>query len=57
MAEAADVLGTQRATDTVRAALQQAVRRARLESLITWEFPDDADEVLRAQRAARRFGG
>lgn len=55
MAEAAAVLGTTRPTDTVRASLQQAVRRAHLRRLTEWVLPDTALEVLEEQRARRRF--
>lgn len=54
MIEAAAVLGTERPTDTVRAALAQAVRRAHLASLAAWELPDGADARLAEQRAPRR---
>lgn len=56
VAEAAGVLGTERATDTVRAALQQAVRRAHMRNLVAWELPETADRELAEQRTERRHG-
>lgn len=55
MAEAASVLGTTKATETVRVSLEQAVRRAHLRRLTEWVLPDSAVEVLEEQRAHRRF--
>ena len=54
VAAAADVLGTRRTSDTVRAALEGAVRRARLENLVAWELPDEAMQELDERRAPRR---
>jgi len=54
MAEAAAALGTTKPTDTVRASLQQAVRRAHMRNLIAWELPDSAGELLEEQRGHRR---
>jgi Arc/MetJ family transcription regulator len=56
VAAAADVLGTRRTTDTVRAALEQAVRRAHLDRLVAWELPDSATAELERRRAPRRAG-
>lgn len=55
MAKAAAVLGTTRPTETVRASLEQAVRRAHIRRLTEWVLPDSAVEVLEEQRAHRRF--
>ncbi|MBA3432890.1 MAG: type II toxin-antitoxin system VapB family antitoxin [Actinobacteria bacterium] len=54
LTEAARALGTKGPTSTVRAALENAVRRRRLESLASWEVglaPDDLAQ-LRAPRLA-----
>lgn len=56
LVEASRVLGTDGPTPTVRAALEEVVRRQRLESLASWDLeltPEDLDE-LRAPRAAER---
>jgi hypothetical protein len=48
--EAEGILGTSGPTGTVRAALEDVVRRARLKSLTTWEIelkPDDLEELRR----------
>lgn len=48
--DAGDILGTSGPTGTVRAALEEVVRRARLRSLATWDIglePDDLDELRR----------
>jgi len=54
VAEAAEVLGTSKPTDTVRASLSQTVRQARLQNLVSWELPDTAYEELERQRESRR---
>ncbi len=54
MASAAATLGTERATDTVRASLEQTVRQAHVRRLLAWELPETADEELAEQRAPRR---
>ena len=56
--EAEEVLGTVGPTGTVRAALEDVVRRARLRNLTTWEVeltPADLEHMLEAldQRARR----
>jgi Arc/MetJ family transcription regulator len=51
---AAEALGTTRPTDTVRASLEQSVRRAHVANLVGWELPDDAAADLERQREARR---
>lgn len=52
LAQAAEVLGTQGATQTVRNALEEIVRRNRLTSLASWDVGapvDDLDpDLLRA---------
>lgn len=53
LARAARELGTQRPTDTVRAALERAARREHVRNLLGWELPDDAGEALATQRAPR----
>ncbi len=55
VARAAETLGTERTTDTVRASLEQTVRRAHVRNLLAWELPDTADETLAEQRAPREF--
>jgi hypothetical protein len=48
--EAEGVLGTSGPTGTVRAALEDVVRRAHLKRLTTWEIeltPDDLEELRR----------
>lgn len=51
VAEARDVLGTGGTTDTVRAALEDVVRRDKLRRLAEWTFehvtPDELDELER----------
>ena len=54
VAEAAEVLGTSKPTDTVRASLSQTVRQARLQNLVSWELPGTAYEELERQRESRR---
>ena len=56
VAKAAEVLGTSKPTDTVRASLGQTVRQARLQNLVSWELPDTAYEELKQQREHRRGG-
>jgi len=53
--QAAEVLGTTSKTDTVRSALEGAVRRAHVKNLIAWELPDAAMDELDAQRRPREF--
>jgi len=56
LTEASRVLGTTGPTPTVRAALEEVVRRQRLESLASWDLaltPEELDE-LRAPRSAER---
>jgi Arc/MetJ family transcription regulator len=53
MTEAAEALGTARPTDTVRAALEQAVRHAHVSNLVAWELPDAATQRLADQRVPR----
>ncbi len=53
--QAAHALGTTSKTDTVRSALEAAVRRARVENLIEWELSDSAMDELDAQRRPREF--
>ena len=55
VARAAEALGTSSKTETVRAALERAVRREHLQSLIEWELPDSATDELEAQRRTRDF--
>ena len=56
MARAAEVLGTTRATDTVRAALEGTVRSEHVRSLVAWELPDGAGDELARQREPRHAG-
>jgi len=53
VARAAQVLGTTSKTETVRAALERAVRREHVKSLIEWELPDSASEQLDERRRTR----
>jgi Arc/MetJ family transcription regulator len=55
MDEAAEILGTEKATDTVRASLMQTVRREHLRNLAAWEMPDTAEAELARQREWRAF--
>jgi len=55
VAQAAEVLGTTSKTDTVRAALERAVRREHIRSLVEWELPDSAPDELAARRRTRDF--
>lgn len=52
---AAEALGTTSKTDTVRSALEGAVRRAHVKKLIEWELPDSAMDDLERQRRSREF--
>jgi Arc/MetJ family transcription regulator len=54
MERAAQVLGTSSKTDTVRAALERAVRDESLKRLAAWELPDSAAQLLAEQRRPRR---
>lgn len=48
--DAGEILGTSGPTGTVKAALEDVVRRARLKSLTGWEIgttPDELDELRR----------
>jgi Arc/MetJ family transcription regulator len=50
LTEAAETLGTTGPTGTVRAALEDVVRRARLQSLAEWEIelqPEELEELRR----------
>jgi hypothetical protein len=52
---AADVLGTSGPTGTVKAALEDVVRRARLKSLANWEIdltPSDLDQLRRPRSSS-----
>lgn len=51
---AAEALGTIRPTDTVRASLEQSIRRAHVANLVRWELPDDAADELERRRSARQ---
>jgi len=53
IARAGEVLGTQRTTDTVRRALEEAVRRDQLRRLTEWEFVDLDPPGLEAMRRSR----
>lgn len=48
--EAEDVLGTSGPTGTVKAALEDVVRRARLKSLATWEVGLSPEDLARLRR-------
>jgi hypothetical protein len=52
--EAAAVLGTEGPTGTVRAALEDVVRRRRLASLASWEIPLEPEELEGLRRP--RYG-
>ena len=50
LTEAGEILGTQGPTGTVRAALEDVIRRARLKSLTEWEIelqPEELEELRR----------
>ncbi len=51
LAEAERLLGTKGPTTTVREALKRVVRQAHLESLASWELPEDAPERLERMRS------
>jgi hypothetical protein len=53
---ASTVLGTGKATETVRTALERVVREGHMANLVAWELPDDADDRLDARRRRREFG-
>jgi hypothetical protein len=53
--QASQLLGTNGPTETVRGALEQTVRQARLKELTQWELPEDFPEQLAAMREPRRF--
>lgn len=53
LARAAEQLGTERPTDTVRAALAKAARREHVRNLVEWELPDEAERILAEQRTSR----
>ncbi len=56
LAEAGAILGTRGPTGTVRAALADVVRRARLQSLTEWEVelqPEELDELRRSRTEGR----
>ncbi len=54
VAEASRVLGTERTTDTVRTALEDVVRHARIRNLVAWELEDDSADELERQRTSRQ---
>lgn len=53
VAEAAGVLGTEGATETVHAAMAEVVRSARRRRLTAWELPDLTPETLEEMRRPR----
>jgi Arc/MetJ family transcription regulator len=53
--EASEVLGTQRMTETVHAAMNDVVRRQKLEALTKLEFPDLDWETVKKMRRPRTF--
>lgn len=53
VARAGEVLGTRRTTDTVRRALEEAVRHDRLRRLTEWEFVDLDPARLEEMRGSR----
>jgi Arc/MetJ family transcription regulator len=53
--EASAVLGTERMTETVHAALREVVRRKRLHELAQRDFPDLTLEALEEMRRPRTF--
>lgn len=55
LAEAAGALGTERMTDTVHAAMTEAVRRRQLERVNELEFPDLTLESIKEMRRPRSF--
>ncbi|HEX2160627.1 MAG TPA: type II toxin-antitoxin system VapB family antitoxin [Thermoleophilaceae bacterium] len=54
-AEASDLLGTSRMTDTVHAAMRDVIRRRKLESLSRRRFPDLTLESIEEDRRPRSF--
>jgi Arc/MetJ family transcription regulator len=56
LAEAAEVLGTNGPTATVREALRQAVRQEHLERLAGWELPEDFPAQVEKLRKPRSVG-
>lgn len=50
MRDAGVVLGTTKATDTIRAALERAVYEKHVRDLVAWELPDSAADDLDALR-------
>jgi hypothetical protein len=50
LAEAGEILGTTGPTGTVRAALEDVVRRARLQSLTEWEIELQPEELEKLRR-------
>lgn len=55
IAEASQILGTKGTTDTVRASLEETVRRARVRNLVAWELGDASADELDRRRSPRRF--
>ena len=55
LSEAGRLLGTRGPTATVRAALEEVVRRRRLESLASWDLGDLTPERLEELRSLRAF--
>lgn len=53
--QASRLLGTQGPTETVRGALEQTVRQARLRELTQWELPEDFPEQIVGMREPRQF--
>ena len=55
VADARAILGTKNTTDTVHAALREAVRRERIESLLTWRFDHMPEGWLEAERRGEHW--
>jgi len=55
LARAAQALGTSSKTETVRSALERAIRQAHVKNLVAWELPDSAIDGLDEQRRGRDF--
>ncbi len=53
--DASDVLGTSRMTDTIHAAMEDVIRRRRLELVTELEFPDLTLESIKDMRRPRSF--
>ncbi len=53
--EAKAILGTSRTTETIHRALEEVIRRERLKSLASRDFPDLTWESLREMRRPRRW--